>query len=281
MTLRICPNSNPCPTDQPLDNFSSESDDTIDFISTRYGYTGDQHNLWNRTICDVTVISNVSQSDADMRAAALAGTCEPCVGTDCGTKKITTFCNTLQTACVPCPDGTLACFDVAAGQFCGYASQAEADSAAFNFAWNEAHSSPVCIGSISQCACLGQTYGVTIQANQSVQWSFDGGTLPPGLLFTDGVGTTTAISGIPTVSGQYTFRLKATSPEGGYSTRTFTITVLEITTTQLAGYSTGVPYSFQLTAVGGSGNYLWKIISGSLPPGLTLSNTGLISGTPT
>jgi hypothetical protein len=43
----------------------------------------------------------------------------------------------------------------------------------------------------------------------------------------------------------------------------------------------GQPYSVQLAASGGFPPYMWTLVSGSLPPGLTLSITGLISGTPT
>lgn len=38
---------------------------------------------------------------------------------------------------------------------------------------------------------------------------------------------------------------------------------------------------FQLQAIGGSGSYTFSLLSGSLPAGLTLSASGLISGTPT
>ena len=68
---------------------------------------------------------------------------------------------------------------------------------------------------------------------------------------------------------------------GNYAVRTFTIVVLEITTVSLANFSIGVAYSQQLQAAGGSGNYSWRVATGTLPAGLTLSLTGLISGTPT
>lgn len=43
----------------------------------------------------------------------------------------------------------------------------------------------------------------------------------------------------------------------------------------------GVPYSFQLTATGGTGVYRWSVDPADLPDGLTLSSQGLVSGTPT
>ncbi len=43
----------------------------------------------------------------------------------------------------------------------------------------------------------------------------------------------------------------------------------------------GTPYSFQFSAHSGCPPYRYAILSGSLPPGLTLSSEGVISGTPT
>src|SRR5664279_5624663 len=42
-----------------------------------------------------------------------------------------------------------------------------------------------------------------------------------------------------------------------------------------------VPYSTTLTAGGGVQPFTWAIASGTLPPGLSLSPGGVISGTPT
>jgi hypothetical protein len=42
-----------------------------------------------------------------------------------------------------------------------------------------------------------------------------------------------------------------------------------------------VPYSQQLTAVGGVGSFTWSVVGGTLAPGLGLTSTGLLSGTPT
>jgi sugar lactone lactonase YvrE len=42
----------------------------------------------------------------------------------------------------------------------------------------------------------------------------------------------------------------------------------------------GAPYSQQLSAVGGTAALQWSVISGALPPGVTLSSAGLLAGTP-
>jgi hypothetical protein len=52
--------------------------------------------------------------------------------------------------------------------------------------------------------------------------------------------------------------------------------------TRLPGGTTGQAYPNPiLTATGGVPPYSWTVSSGNLPPGLTLSPAGVISGTPT
>lgn len=41
------------------------------------------------------------------------------------------------------------------------------------------------------------------------------------------------------------------------------------------------PYSHQMSVYGGSGSYTWSVWAGSLPAGLSISSSGVISGTPT
>lgn len=57
--------------------------------------------------------------------------------------------------------------------------------------------------------------------------------------------------------------------------------VFQVATTNLPAGVTTVPYSQTLTAYGGPTNYTWGISSGGLPAGLSLSGSGVISGTPT
>lgn len=60
-----------------------------------------------------------------------------------------------------------------------------------------------------------------------------------------------------------------------------TPSALAIGTSDLPDATVTVAYSRTLTAVGGRPDFAWLIDSGSLPPGLSLAQTGSISGTPT
>ena len=60
-----------------------------------------------------------------------------------------------------------------------------------------------------------------------------------------------------------------------------TSTPLSIATTSLPNATAGQPYSFTLQASGGTPPYSWTVTSGSLPVGLVLATSGIVSGTPT
>src|SRR5205814_5351459 len=68
--------------------------------------------------------------------------------------------------------------------------------------------------------------------------------------------------------------------------KVFSITIscppLSITTTSpLPTGTQNSPYSYQFTSSGGIAPIAWSVTVGSLPAGLTLSTSGLLSGTPT
>lgn len=73
--------------------------------------------------------------------------------------------------------------------------------------------------------------------------------------------------------------------EYNWTRQSFGAPALAITTpstsTSPPNATVGSPYSFQFSAGGVVGPYSWSLASGSLPPGLTLSSSGLVSGTPT
>ncbi len=108
----------------------------------------------------------------------------------------------------------------------------------------------------------------------------DAGELPPGLKI-DPDGT---MSGTPTRPGYWEFTVGASQYDGSESQWGTSVTIrdrLNLTTPSLRGATLGVPYSATLTVVGTGGKGMgWKVVSGSLPPGLTLVD-GLPGGTPT
>ncbi len=90
-------------------------------------------------------------------------------------------------------------------------------------------------------------------------------------------------------NGSYTLTAVARDAAGNTTTSSsVAVTVsntspppLNITTTSLPSATVGTAYSQTLTATGGTTPYTWSRSSGTLPPGLTLSSAGIISGTPT
>jgi hypothetical protein len=86
----------------------------------------------------------------------------------------------------------------------------------------------------------------------------------------------------------YAYRVRAFNSTGtsSYTAEASVITpavtpVLSVGTTELSEATVNVPYSRTLVANGGRPDYVWVVESGSLPPGLSLSQSGTISGTPT
>lgn len=126
------------------------------------------------------------------------------------------------------------------------------------------------------------------------QYSLISGNLPPGISLSFGG----LVSGTPTQAGSYSFWVDLSDqnpPSADWcrpseAQRQFTIvveggapaTALSIVQSTLSPNATtiGSAYNFQLTANGG-GNQTWSLQSGSLPAGLQLSSTGVLSGTPT
>jgi hypothetical protein len=109
-------------------------------------------------------------------------------------------------------------------------------------------------------------------------WSATG--LPPGLNIANNSGL---IDGLPTATGTFTLVVTAKDYTGASATQTYTLViaspVLTITTATLPNSAVGSPYSAVLSASGGSGTYTYTATG--MPAGITLSSTGVFSGTPT
>lgn len=131
---------------------------------------------------------------------------------------------------------------------------------------------------------VGAIYSATLAATGGTggnAWSRNSGTLPPGL----SVQPAGAITGTPTTAGAFNFSVRVTDSSGAFATRALSIEVsaplLTITTTSLPAAQMPQAYVAQLAATGGTGTLRWSVISGALPPGLTMTLAGRISGVPT
>jgi hypothetical protein len=135
-------------------------------------------------------------------------------------------------------------------------------------------------------AYTGQSYsnaGINAQGGTgSYTWTANpiSGSLPPGLSLTNLNGSTLMFAGSPSATGSYTFTVQVTD---GVSTTSAQATIvvqspqpLSIQTPiNLPTAYTGQSYNNAgINAQGGTGSYTWTAnpISGSLPPGLSLTN---------
>ncbi|MBO9663143.1 kelch repeat-containing protein [Dokdonella sp.] len=119
------------------------------------------------------------------------------------------------------------------------------------------------------------------------RYALAGGALPDGM----SLGEDGALSGTPTASGNFAFRVRATDGSGGtgpYSiTQDYTLDVaapqIVLTPESLPNAAVGVAYpAATISAAGGSAPYEYAVSDGALPEGLSLDpQSGVLSGTPT
>jgi hypothetical protein len=134
---------------------------------------------------------------------------------------------------------------------------------------------------------IGQFYNQTLQATGGTgarTWNISAGSLPLGL---DLDSTTGVISGTPILpAGTSNFTVRVQDAGGQVDAQPLSITINllnppDITPTTLPGGTVGEPYNQTLQATGGVGALTWTLAGGSLPAMLSLSQAGVISGSPT
>lgn len=130
----------------------------------------------------------------------------------------------------------------------------------------------------------GTAYSTTLSATDadgSITYSIASGSLPTGLSL---VGSTGVISGTPTTSASATFTARATDTGGNFVDRVFSLPNPDPVWVTAAGALTdmviGTAYSYQLQATNDD-TLTYTKTSGTFPTGLSMSTSGLISGTPT
>ena len=131
---------------------------------------------------------------------------------------------------------------------------------------------------------VGVSYSETLSASGGTSpfnWTVSSGTLPGGLTLG---ATSGAITGKPSTAGTSNFTVLLTDATGVTASKAFALTIVSgvsiSTSSPLPTGEINLAYTETFTAAGGSGTYTWSKISGTLPPGLTLSPSGSLTGTP-
>lgn len=149
------------------------------------------------------------------------------------------------------------------------------------------------LGTVSENEYFEKYIDATDSGGATVFYRFLSGTLPPGVQ----VIRTGSIQGVPAVTSTtaadntytYSFVVRASTNTGIVSDRTFSLTISNIVAPilgpiggKIAEIFDGTLYSFQFTAQDTSSSVLtFSLAAGTLPPGLSLSTSGLLSGFPT
>lgn len=115
-----------------------------------------------------------------------------------------------------------------------------------------------------------------------ISYTLSSGSLPPGLTLSP----TGLLSGTPSLYGNYSFSLTATDSGATPAVTVGTYQVfiaaapLVITTSSLTPWVSGAAFTQQLVGAGGVAPFTWSFAAGSPFAGLSLSNLGQLTGTP-
>ncbi|MEO8076746.1 MAG: Ig domain-containing protein, partial [Acidobacteriota bacterium] len=93
------------------------------------------------------------------------------------------------------------------------------------------------------------------------------------------------LAGTPAAIGTSTVTIRATDNNGCFAEIVYTIVVgacpvITLSPATVPNGAVSVAYSQAITASGGTGPYTFTLPAGTLPPGLTLSAAGVVSGMP-
>jgi len=135
------------------------------------------------------------------------------------------------------------------------------------------------------------TYGKHYQTLVSVRggvppytWSVVTGVLPAGI---DLLPETGMLGGFPAATGTFPLVCRVSDQEGSRADRSFALHIappdsgLRFVTDILPPPVLDTPYSQQIEMTGGTMPYHWQIVSGALPPGMSLgTNSGSVFGAP-
>lgn len=211
------------------------------------------------------------------------------------------FGNFPQTCFVECGNSTGSQgFTVAGGAF-QRTSQLAADRAAFSYACRNARANLVCFGNprtpppgfnqppsvviigntFKCCSGAAPTFIIPANGKGPFGWSIIAGALPSGMSALASPNTRQLnITGTPDTPGDYLFTVRAQNVLGGFAQQQYQISAIGITTDTLPNATAGQPYNQALAVAGGTDPHSFTLVSGDLPPGLSLAEDGTISGIP-
>jgi hypothetical protein len=113
----------------------------------------------------------------------------------------------------------------------------------------------------------------------------ESGELPPGLKLGNATNLAGLVEGVPTEAGIFNAWIALKDVCGNSAELLFTFEIWvrrwTIANDSLKPATVGASYSEQLQGTGVRSNVTWAVTSGALPAGLTLSPSGVLSGTPT
>jgi hypothetical protein len=114
-------------------------------------------------------------------------------------------------------------------------------------------------------------------------WYFASGSLPSGLSLSN-AGILSGVAAQTVTNYNFTLRVVDSAGKTVYAgfhiEYSNAVPVVNVNVPCPTTASLGLSYSCALSANGGTPPYVWTLENGSLPPGITLSSAGLLSGTP-
>lgn len=134
---------------------------------------------------------------------------------------------------------------------------------------------------------IGTVYSQSVTAvngSEPYRWAISSGTLPPGLAIDTYNGS---IGGTITATGTFNFTVQVIDQTNAVVNQSLSIVVgsapVSWDALVIPDGQVGVSYSFDLKTLvsDGASPYSFSVTSGSLPDGLMLSSSGVISGEPT
>lgn len=145
------------------------------------------------------------------------------------------------------------------------------------------------LGTVPESKFYSFTFSAFDSDEQPLVYSLVSGDLPGGMY----ISRTGTLQGIPSIQSPiaqtltYAFTVRVTNPQGKVADRSFSITVSNVTGPQIfpkpdliGAWFDGNYLEYQFDAINNNSaaEKTWSIVSGTLPPGVSLSSNGLLSG---